>query len=56
MESKRLFYQNMKFMFIFLATVNFFILFTGSAVAQERDLYSDTWVASDALGRKMPDF
>ncbi len=26
------------------------------AMAQERDLYPDTWVASDALGREMPAF
>jgi hypothetical protein len=54
MENKRLFYRNMTLMF--LAAVNFFLLYTESAVAQERDLYSDTWVASDALGRKMPTF
>ena len=27
-----------------------------SAESGYRDLYSDTWVASDALGRKMPSF
>ncbi len=54
MENKRSFYRNMKFMF--LVAVNFFLFYTVPAVAQERDLYSDTWVASDALGRKMPTF
>jgi hypothetical protein len=41
---------------IILAAVIFFLSYTESAVAQERDLYSDTWVASDALGRQMPTF
>ena len=41
---------------MFLAVVVVFLFYTGSMVAQERDLYSDTWVASDALGRKMPTF
>jgi hypothetical protein len=54
MKNKRCFYRNMSFMF--LATVNLFLFCLESAVAQERDLYSDTWVASDALGRKMPTF
>jgi len=39
-----------------MTVVCFFLLYAGSAFAQERDLYSDTWVASDALGRKMPTF
>ena len=25
-----------------------------TAFAEERDLYSDTWVATDALGRELP--
>ncbi|MEI6138097.1 MAG: hypothetical protein WCP85_02465 [Mariniphaga sp.] len=29
---------------------------TSVAKTEFRDLYSDTWVANDALGRKMPDF
>ena len=56
MENKRVFYQNMKFMFTFIIVVIFLIFNAESALAQERDLYSDTWVASDALGRKMPTF
>jgi len=37
------------------------ILFAGVAVGAEespayRDLYADTWVAQDALGRNMPSF
>jgi hypothetical protein len=37
-----------------LVPVLFFFAAAGSAFAQVRDLYSDTWVATDALGRKMP--
>jgi hypothetical protein len=52
MHTKSLFYRNMTWMFP--AMVCYLILFAASAAAQERDLYSDTWVATDALGRKMP--
>jgi hypothetical protein len=52
MKIKGLFLRNVTFMFFVI--VNFFL--TGSAIAQERDLYPDTWVASDALGRNMPTF
>ncbi len=42
--------------FLFLVTAQCLFLSAGSTYAQERDLYSDTWVATDALGRKMPSF
>ncbi len=32
------------------------ILASGVAYSAVRDLYSDTWVATDALGRTMPGF
>ena len=63
MKKKRLFYLSVTL--LFYAATQFFILFsisscktTESLTVEEgyRDLYSDTWVASDALGRKMPSF
>jgi hypothetical protein len=52
MKNKGFFNFSMTFMV--MAAIKFFL--TGSALGQERDIYSDTWVASDALGRSMPTF
>jgi hypothetical protein len=52
MKKRNLF--NRFLMLMFLIPVLFFVTAAGSAFAQFRDLYSDTWVATDALGRKMP--
>jgi hypothetical protein len=54
MKKKRLLNRN--FRILFFTFVVLFVLPSASAVSQERDLYSDTWVASDALGRKMPSY
>ncbi len=60
---ERLLYRNV--VLLFYAASQLFILFglsscqtTESLSGEEsyRDLYSDTWVASDALDRKMPSF
>jgi len=53
MKKKRLFFRNI--LFLLIAVVQLSAI---PSVAQQyyRDLYSDTWVASDALGRKMPSF
>ncbi|MFA5814535.1 MAG: hypothetical protein WC865_02830 [Bacteroidales bacterium] len=53
MKKKKLFFRNILFLLIAVALWSSIPL-----VAQQyyRDLYSDTWVASDALGRKMPSF
>jgi hypothetical protein len=53
MNKNNWFYRNLAFAVIMLLLVSEI-----PSVAQQtyRDLYSDTWVASDALGRKMPTF
>jgi hypothetical protein len=52
MKKKNLF--NRALIPMLLIPVLYYAAATGSAIAQARDLYSDTWVATDALGRKMP--
>jgi hypothetical protein len=63
MKKKRLPYLNVLTLFITVVQMYLFPEIsncqspaTSSAVEKYRDLYSDTWVASDALGRKMPLF
>jgi hypothetical protein len=59
MEKKKLFYR--KILFLIFAAAQLCVSARQSADSTSaenyyRDLYSDTWVASDALGRKMPAF
>jgi hypothetical protein len=63
MKKKRLLYRNLVLLFFAVAQMCVFPEISScqspaSSSRQEnfRDLYSDTWVASDALGRKMPSF
>ncbi len=53
MKTKRLLFRNILFLLIALAQWSAIPAF---AQQYYRDLYSDTWVATDALGRKMPSF
>jgi hypothetical protein len=48
--------EYMKFCLWFTFLTAFMLVGQAFAVVADRDIYADTWVAQDALGRSMPAF